>query len=198
MADTEIKDPWYEKPAIQRMVEESNGQTIFDDRRDPNRARDPYSPSRDLVYYMKVVLPGVLEDLMGQNMSPTVNDAIGKTGFTNHRLLEGFNSLVDTINGFVGKSSSHVGQTLDEVAEANGYKQLEPELKLILEATLGRYFLAAFFFAAKCLTPVGGDPLGDLGYKGTFDFVSNEVKQALDGVETPYAKGIKDARKEKG
>lgn len=193
--DSELKkDRWYQKKAIQRLVEESNGHTIFDDRQDPNRARDPYSPSRDLTYYMKIALPQILDDMLTENMSPTANDIIGKSGFTNHRLLEGFNSLVDSINGFVGKGRDHVGQTLDEVFEENGYAALEPELKLVLEATMGRLFIAAFFFAARCLTPVGGQPLGNIGYGGTFDFMANEVKQAMDGVETPYARKLKSSK----
>lgn len=197
MPDNEIKDPWYEKPCINRMVEESNGHTIFDDRQDPNRARDPYAPSRDLTYYMKLVLPDVLDDLLAENCSPTVNDAIGKSGFTNHRIMEGYNSLIDMINGFVGSGRNHVGETLDEVAEEFGYKQLEPGLKLIIEAMIGRYFIASFFFAAKCLTPMGGQPLGNIGYRGTFDFLSNETKQALDGIETEYARKIKNDREKK-
>ena len=50
------KDPWYAKPSIRRMVEGSNGYTVFDDRQVPNRTRDPYAPSRDFTYYMQYVL----------------------------------------------------------------------------------------------------------------------------------------------
>lgn len=188
------QDPWYEKPCIKRMVEESNGHTIFSDRQDPNAARDPYAPSRDFTYYMKLVLPGIWDDMVKEELSPSIVEVAKKLGVENLRLREGFNSLVDTINGFVGSGRSHIGQTLDEVAEEFGYKQLEPETKTVLEAIIGRYFIASFFFAAKCLTPTGGTPVGNIGYKGTFDFISNEVKQALDGVETKYARKLKDEK----
>lgn len=193
----EIREPAYNKPAIKRMIEGANGETIYNDMRDPNSNHDPYARSRDLVYSLKIMLPQLLRDLMEENMSPTVNDVAGKSGFSNHRLLEGYNSLVDMINSFVGSGRSHVGQTLDQAAVENGYADLEPELKLILEACLGRLYLAAFFFAARSLTPIGGTPMGDIGYNKTFDFIANEVKMALDGVETAYAKKIKkNAREE--
>ena len=100
----EIREPSYNKPVISRMVEGANGQTIYNDMQDPNSNRDPYARSRDLVYSMKNMLVQLLNDLLKENMSPTVNDVAGKSGFSNHRLLEGYNSLVDTINSFVGKS----------------------------------------------------------------------------------------------
>ena len=193
----EIKEPSYEKPIVKYMVEGANGQTIFRDMSDPNSSHDPYAHSRDIVYSMKYILIQVLADVLEENHSPSVDDKIGETGFTNHRILEGYNSLVDTINSFVGSKRSRIDLTIDEAATANGYAQLEPTLKLILEAAIGRLFIAMFFFAARSLTPIGGKPLGDIGYGGAFDFVANEVKQALDGVETPYAKGLKDARKAK-
>lgn len=196
MAENEIVDPWYEKPCIKRMVEESNGHTIFSDRQDPNAARDPYAPSRDFTYYMKLVLPGIWDDMLKESYSPSVTAVAEKLNVGNLRLREGYNSLIDMINGFVGSGRSHIGQTLDEVAEEFGYKQLEPETKVLLESMVGRYFIASFFFAAKCLTPTGGQPLGNIGYKGTFDFLSNEVKLSLDGVETEYARKIKNGKKE--
>lgn len=191
------KDPWYAKDCIQRMVTGSNGHTIFDDRQMPNHNRDPYAPSRDFTYYTQYVLMDVIKDLFNEEYAPSITQMAEKWGVSNIRLIEACNSLVDTINGFVGKDKSHVGQTLDEVAEKYGYKQLEPEAKTLVEAIVGRYFIASHFFAAKCLTPEGGKPLGDIGYNGAFDFMANETKQALDGVETPYARKLKDARKEK-
>lgn len=193
----EIREPSYNKPVISRMVEGANGQTIYNDMQDPNSNRDPYARSRDLVYSMKNMLVQLLNDLLKENMSPTVNDVAGKSGFSNHRLLEGYNSLVDTINSFVGKGKSHVNQTLDDAARENGYADLEPQLKLIMEACLGRLYIAAFFFAARSLTPIGELPMADIGYGKTFDFVANEAKMALDGVETPYARKLKEnAKKE--
>lgn len=191
------KDPWYAKPSIRRMVEGSNGYTVFDDRQVPNRTRDPYAPSRDFTYYMQYVLFDVVQDLFNEDYSPSITEMIKKWGVENTRLIESCNSLADMISGFVGCSSSHVGQTLDEVAEKYGYKQLEPEAKTLVEAIVGRYFIASFFFAAKCLTPEGGKPMGDIGYEGAFAFMANETKQALDGVETPYARKLKDAREKK-
>ena len=195
MAENEIKDPWYEVPAIKRVVEEANGHTIYNDMQDPNRNRDPYAPSRDLVYYMKLILPCIQKDLFRDEMTRVVYDVAGRENFDNKRLIEGFNSMIDMINGFVGSGRSHVGQTLDEVAEEFGYAQLESYLKVILEAILGRYFLGSFFFAAKSLTPTGGKPLADIGYNGTFDFVTHETNMALDGIETEYARKIKNERK---
>lgn len=192
----EIKEPSYFKPVIHRMVEAANGHTIYNDMRDPNSNRDPYAPSRDLVYSMKMMLKQLWDDLKKEN-DESDPEAVGKSGFTTYRLLEGFNSLVDTINSFVGKNRGRVDLTIDECAKNNGYADLEPELKLYLEACLGRLYLAAFFFAARSLTPQGGAPMGDIGYGKAFDFIANEVKQALDGVETPYARKLKDARKEK-
>lgn len=192
------KDPWYAKPCIQRMVIGSNGHTIFDDRQMPNQNRDPYAPARDFTYYMQYVLYDILQDLFDEDYSSSITEMVKKWGVENRRLIESGNSLVDTINGFVGSGKSHVGQTLDEVAEEFGYKQLEPEAKTLIEAMVGRYFIASFFFAARCLTPEGGKPMGDIGYNGAFAFMANEFKQALDGVETDFARKLKDARKEKG
>lgn len=191
----EIKEPSYNKPVIRRMVEGANGYTIYKDLGDPNSSRDPYAPSRDLVYSMKMMLKQLWEDIKKEN-DESEPEKVGKSGFTYNRLLEGFNSLVDTINSFVGKYSGRVDLTIDECAKNNGYADLEPQLKLYLEACLGRLYLAAFFFAARSLTPQGGAPMGDIGYGKTFDFISNEVKQALDGIETPYAKKLKDGREE--
>lgn len=190
----EIREPSIEKPVIKHMVEGANGQTIFNDYGDPNSKHDPYAHSRDIVYSMKYILMQALNDMIIENNSPNVDDVVGKLGFTNHRLLEGYNSLVDTINSFVGSKRARVDLTIDEAATGNGYAQLEPELKLILESEIGRLFIAMFFFAARSLTPQGGKPLGDIGYNGAFDFIASEVKQALDGVETPYAKGLKEKR----
>lgn len=197
MAENEIKDLWYEKPCIQRMVEESNGQTVFDDRHDPNKARDPYAPSRDFTYYMKWVVKDVWDDMDGRGYSPSISAMVDKWAVSNNRLKETYNSFIDMVNGFVGGNKSHIGQTLEEVAEQFGYKQLEPEAKTLFEAMIGRYFIASFFFAAKCLTPVGGKPLGDIGYNGTFDFFAREVKLNLDGVETEYSRKLKEEKEKR-
>lgn len=186
------------KPVLQYMQEGADGYTIYSDMRDPNSHRDPYAPSRDIVYSMKFVMKQLLDDLLTENNSPTVNDVAGASGFSNHRLLEGYNSLIDTINSFVSKNRPRPDLTIDEAATENGYAQLEPQLKLIMEAALGRLFIAIFFYAARSLTPLGsGVPAGDIGYNKAFDFIAKEVTQALDGVETPYAKRLKDARKKK-
>lgn len=194
--EPKIEEPAYQKPVIKKMVEESAGYTVFNDLSDPNSKRDPYAPSRDLVYSMKMMLSQMLNDLLAENEEED-NEKVGKSGFTNYRLLEGFNSLVDTINAFVGKNRGRIDLTIDEAATNNGYAQLEPELRQHIEACLGRLYIAAFFFAARSLTPQGGAPMGDIGYGKAFDFIANEVKQALDGIETPYARRLKDARKEK-
>ena len=187
-----------EKPILQYMQEGADGYTIYNDMRDPNGNRDPYAPSRDIVYSMKFILQQLLNDLLTENNSPTVNDVAGESGFSNHRLLEGYNSLIDTINSFVSKNRPRPDLTVDEAAKENGYAQLEPQLKLIMEAALGRLFIAMFFYAARSLTPLGsGAPAGDIGYNKSFDFIAKEVTQALDGVETPYARKLKNARKEK-
>lgn len=191
----EIREPSYSKPVIQRMVEGANGYTIYNDMRDPNSNRDPYAPSRDLVYSMKYMLDQLWRDLKQEN-DEADPEKVGKSGFTYNRLLEGFNSLVDTINSFVGKYRGKVGLTIDECARDNGYADLEPQLKLYLEACLGRLYLAAFFFAARSLTPQGGAPLGDIGYNKSFDFIAHEVKHALDGIETSYARKLKHGREE--
>ena len=147
-----------------------------------------YSPQRDIVSLFMLAVTEVWEDLDKEPKSKYTQLA-EKWGFSQNRLLETYNCYIEMLNTF------HFDQaaTIDEAAVLSGFADCDPRLTMLVEAAVGRYMAAAWFYGIKDITIQGETPPPFAGYED-LQTLFQEVRIGLDGVETKKAASIKEER----
>lgn len=147
-----------------------------------------YAPQRDVVTLFMLAVTEAWEDL---DMEPKSRYTLlaEKWGFDKNRLLETYNRYIDMLNTF------HFDQaaTIDEAAVLSGFADTDPRLTMLIEAMVGRYMAAAWFYGVKDITIQGETPPPFAGYED-LQTLFQEVRLELDGIETEKAASIKEAR----
>lgn len=148
-----------------------------------------YSPNRDVLNTFPLVVNEIWDDIVAGNeyIYPKLAQ---RWKFNTSRILEAYNAYVDALSMFRYETGS---ATFDEAAVSSGFSELDPRLRLMLEAAVGRYMAGIYFYAIKDVTAQGEDPPPYAGYD-TLQTIASEIKVALDGVETELAKRIKEHR----
>lgn len=174
------------------MIEDANPvEDYLQDNAENNRymgeGTPAYAPQRDILALFPVAVNQLWLDIDEDTWNKRYSSLMKKWKLEKNQVLHAFNLYVDTMTHF----QQGVAATFDEAADLTGFSELNPRLVLLIEAMIGRYVAAAYFYGLKDVTIQGEDPPPFAGYD-TFHKLLEEIKDGLDGVESEYARQLKE------
>lgn len=174
-------DPAFIGPPMQF----STGGTKIASGGDPNKPY--YDANTDIVNIMPFALERLVWMLLSTKFCPLA-DRIGDAhGITIRELEKTYQAFCKTLDYFTGPEAR---STIDEAAKVSGYTDRPDMEKILVEGLLGRIMLSFYWFGIRGRTAMSGMPPVPPAYD-RLPIIWNEIMQALDGVETPYAKKVK-------
>lgn len=153
---------------------------------DPNKPL--YNANTDVINIMPFALERVLFMLLSTDFNPMADKVMDDHNITIKELEKTYRAFCNALDYFTGPQAR---STIDEASAAAGYAERPAIEKLLVEGMLGRIMLAFYWFGIRERTVAGGMPPVPPAYN-RLPILWNEINQALDGIETPYAKEVKE------